>query len=120
MCDMLERRGESSHEDGGSYGSSKGRLTYAANPGKYVLYVLYVLALPHPWQIEFGKRWPVFGFEKHKGYGTQGHRDAIMQHGIVDIHRRSFLRKMEQGLGGKLPLYESESQGVDKIRHDIQ
>jgi ribonuclease HII len=33
-----------------------------------------------------------YGFEIHKGYGTTGHRQAIMKHGLSDIHRRSFCR----------------------------
>lgn len=57
-------------------------------------------------QIEFGERWPVYGFERHKGYGTRAHRDAIREHGMVEIHRRSFLKKMEAS-GGKI----SENKG---------
>ncbi len=34
--------------------------------------------------------WPVYGFAKHKGYGTQQHREAIQEHGPCPIHRRSF------------------------------
>lgn len=56
-------------------------------------------------QIEFGERWPVYGFERHKGYGTRAHRDAIREHGMVEIHRRSFLKKMEAS-GGKLTEYK--------------
>lgn len=56
-------------------------------------------------QIEFGERWPVYGFERHKGYGTSAHRDAIREHGMVEIHRRSFLKKMEAS-GGKLTEYK--------------
>ncbi|CAB1101068.1 unnamed protein product [Ectocarpus sp. CCAP 1310/34] len=55
--------------------------------------------------IEFGERWPVFGFERHKGYGTAAHRDAIREHGMVEIHRRSFLKNMESS-GGKLAEYK--------------
>lgn len=32
----------------------------------------------------------VYGFEKHKGYGTLEHRMAIKQHGLGEVHRRSF------------------------------
>ncbi len=35
-------------------------------------------------------KYPQYGFEKHKGYGTQLHRDMIKQHGYSDEHRRSF------------------------------
>jgi len=61
--------------------------------------------LVYPWQIEYGKRWPMFGFEKHKGYGTRAHHEAIREHGMVEIHRRSFLKKMEAA-GGKLAEYK--------------
>ncbi len=33
---------------------------------------------------------PEYGFEKHVGYGTKAHFDAIKQHGACDFHRRSF------------------------------
>lgn len=52
-------------------------------------------------KIDYGKRWPLFGFERHKGYGTRAHHDAIRAHGMVEIHRRSFLKKMEAS-GGKV------------------
>lgn len=32
-----------------------------------------------------------YGFEKHKGYGTAYHREAIVQHGPSSIHRTSFI-----------------------------
>jgi ribonuclease HII len=34
--------------------------------------------------------YPQFGFAKHKGYGTKGHQIAIKQHGLSDVHRKSF------------------------------
>ncbi len=37
-----------------------------------------------------GKRFPEWGFEKHKGYGARAHLEAIAEHGIAHIHRRSF------------------------------
>lgn len=36
------------------------------------------------------EKYPVYGFEIHKGYGTKRHRAAIQQYGISKIHRRSF------------------------------
>ena len=39
-------------------------------------------------------KYPLYGFEKHKGYGTKQHRDAIEEHGVLDIHRKSFLTKI--------------------------
>lgn len=44
--------------------------------------------------IEYDKLYPEYGFAKHKGYGTKVHMDAIREHGICPIHRRSFLTKM--------------------------
>ena len=37
------------------------------------------------------KKYPHYGFEIHKGYGTKAHYRAIKKHGISAIHRRSFL-----------------------------
>jgi len=34
--------------------------------------------------------YPQFGFAKHKGYPTMGHRNAIRRFGCCPIHRRSF------------------------------
>ena len=39
---------------------------------------------------EASKIYPLYGFEKHKGYGTKTHISAIKEHGYCDIHRRSF------------------------------
>lgn len=40
-----------------------------------------------------GKKYPEYGFEKHKGYGTRGHYEAIKKYGVLGIHRKSFLKK---------------------------
>ena len=40
--------------------------------------------------IRASKTYPLYGFEKHKGYGTKAHILAIKEHGYCDIHRRSF------------------------------
>lgn len=36
------------------------------------------------------ERWPNYGFERHKGYGTVEHRRALERLGPCDEHRRSF------------------------------
>lgn len=36
------------------------------------------------------KRYPKYGFAKHKGYGTKQHQEAIRKYGLTRIHRRSF------------------------------
>lgn len=43
--------------------------------------------------IEYAEKYPEYGFEKHKGYGTKAHYDAIAKYGATDIHRMSFLKK---------------------------
>lgn len=35
-------------------------------------------------------KWPVFGFDQHKGYGTEKHLEALDRHGPCPIHRLSF------------------------------
>ncbi len=44
--------------------------------------------------IDMAKKYPQYGFEKHKGYGTQFHRDMVLQYGPCEIHRPSFLKKI--------------------------
>ena len=39
---------------------------------------------------EHHERWPVYGFDRHKGYGTAAHLRALAAHGPCPIHRRSF------------------------------
>lgn len=34
--------------------------------------------------------YPEYGFAQHKGYGTEQHRQAIMEHGITPLHRKTF------------------------------
>lgn len=39
------------------------------------------------------EKYPGYGFEKHKGYGTKAHYEAIEKLGLCPIHRRTFLKK---------------------------
>ncbi|MCD4693805.1 ribonuclease HII, partial [bacterium] len=39
---------------------------------------------------EMHKKYPKYGFDRHKGYGTKYHLEQIKKHGICDIHRKSF------------------------------
>ncbi len=43
---------------------------------------------------EYDKVFPVYGFEKHKGYGTKAHVEAIRANGLCMIHRKSFTTKL--------------------------
>jgi ribonuclease HII len=38
----------------------------------------------------YHRRFPQYGFDQHRGYGTAGHRDAIARFGPCPIHRMSF------------------------------
>lgn len=41
---------------------------------------------------EYGKKHPQYGFEKHKGYGTKLHKEAIQKYGVCDIHRTTWIK----------------------------
>ena len=43
---------------------------------------------------ELNEKYPGYGFDKHKGYGTKQHYEAIRELGPSEIHRMSFLKKM--------------------------
>ena len=40
--------------------------------------------------IEYAKKYPQYGFEKHKGYVTKAHKEALAKYGPCPIHRKSF------------------------------
>ena len=40
---------------------------------------------------ELALRYPRYGFDTHKGYGTRAHYDMLAQYGLCAIHRRSFI-----------------------------
>lgn len=42
---------------------------------------------------EQAKKYPGYGFEKHKGYGTKAHYEAVDRLGLCPIHRKSFFKK---------------------------
>ena len=39
---------------------------------------------------EYHEQFPLYGFDRHKGYGTKFHMEALRQYGMCPIHRRSF------------------------------
>ena len=43
--------------------------------------------------IEDDKKYPEYGFAKHKGYGTKAHIEAIKKYGLCDLHRKTFCKK---------------------------
>ena len=42
---------------------------------------------------ELAEKYPQYGFEIHKGYGTKAHYAALTEHGASPIHRKTFLKK---------------------------
>lgn len=46
---------------------------------------------------ELAAKYPAYGFDRHKGYGTDDHRDAVLKSGRCPQHRELFLRKLLAG-----------------------
>jgi len=40
--------------------------------------------------IEMAKVYPEYGFEKHKGYGTKAHIEALLKYDRCEVHRKTF------------------------------
>lgn len=40
--------------------------------------------------VEYSEKYPEYSFEKHKGYGTKAHTEALYKYGPCPIHRFSF------------------------------
>ena len=43
---------------------------------------------------DYAEKYPQYGFDKHKGYGTKVHIEALKKYGPCEVHRMSFLRKI--------------------------
>ena len=44
--------------------------------------------------LDWHEKYPLYGFDTHKGYGTAKHMEAIRVHGMCPLHRRSFLKNL--------------------------
>ncbi len=42
------------------------------------------------WCLQLHAQYPEYGFDRHKGYGTQAHLQALRTHGATPWHRQSF------------------------------
>jgi len=40
--------------------------------------------------LDMHAKYPLYGFDKHKGYGTKLHMEALIKYGPCEIHRKSF------------------------------
>jgi ribonuclease HII len=58
---------------------------------------------------QYHDRFPQFGFDRHKGYPTKAHREAIARHGPCDIHRRTF-RGVKEYLHAPSPDHPTHGQ----------
>ena len=47
--------------------------------------------------IELDRLYPQYGIAKHKGYGTKAHMDALRAYGPAPIHRKQFIRFLNEG-----------------------
>jgi len=43
---------------------------------------------------ELAEKYPMYGLSEHKGYPTEKHYEKIREHGICEIYRKTFLKKM--------------------------
>ena len=45
------------------------------------------------YMLKISKKYPIYNFDKHKGYGTKDHIEAIREFGYSKLHRKSFVIK---------------------------
>lgn len=65
--------------------------------------------------IDFHEKYPNYGFDRHKGYGTKEHYSNILEYGVTPIHRMSFLKKIRE----KIPTVQSiNGQLGEKITYE--
>ena len=43
---------------------------------------------------QWAEKYPEYGLDRHKGYGTSQHRQALLTHGATSEHRQKFLQKI--------------------------
>jgi len=49
------------------------------------------------YMLNLAREYPAYGLERHKGYGTKLHYQALDEHGPCPAHRERFLEKWQQG-----------------------
>lgn len=73
----------------------KNQKTIVKGDGKEALIALASIAAKvsrDKKMLSLHKKYPEYGFERHKGYGTKLHYAKLKEHGLSVIHRRSFLK----------------------------
>ncbi len=48
------------------------------------------------YMLELDKKYPQYGFSRHKGYGTKAHIEALKEFGPCEVHRSLFIKKFVQ------------------------
>lgn len=48
------------------------------------------------YMVKLAEKYPEYGFEKHKGYGTKVHIEALKKYGPCEYHRLTFLKFLEE------------------------
>jgi len=67
--------------------------------------------------IRLGNRYPGYGLERHKGYGTKQHRAAIAGLGLTPLHRMSFA-PCQAAANSARPTVQLELLGSDRAASD--
>ena len=49
------------------------------------------------YMVDMAAKYPEYRFDRHKGYGTKLHYELLAQHGPSPIHRKTFLKRVEEG-----------------------
>lgn len=77
--------------DGGLFAEG-GRTMIRADQKINAVRAASVLAKVHrdKYMKKLSKKYPAYGFENHKGYGTKMHLAAIKKHGLSPVHRKTF------------------------------
>ncbi len=50
------------------------------------------------YMVKLSEKYPGYGFEKHKGYGTKAHCEAIRALGVSEVHRKTFMTDKVLGI----------------------
>jgi len=61
----------------------------------------------------YSEKYPVYGFSRHKGYGTKFHMDTIGQYGPCPIHRKTFA-PIKMRVIARSPAVQRDDEAISK------
>jgi ribonuclease HII len=69
----------------------------------------------------YHRRFPAYGFDHNRGYGTKGHRDALFRYGPSPIHRHSFKGLRTGYYPGSLDdaLERADDEALERVDDDV-